>query len=94
MGILWYVCLLAFDTLCSASGRFAEFVLPDFVNPVIKGLLEFMVKGVAAGAVVVLGAIVCVAVSVPAGLAAGVIVAAVASFCLFLGALLGVGGRF
>ncbi len=94
MGILWYVCLLAFDTLCSASGLFAEFVLPDFVNPVIKGLLEFMVKGVAAGAVVVLGAIVCVAVSVPAGLAAGVIVAAVASFCLFLGALLGVGGRF
>lgn len=93
-GILWYVCLLAFDTLCSASGLFAEFVLPDFVNPLIKGLLEFMVKGVAVGAIVLLGAVVCVAVSIPVGLAVSAVMAAAASFCLFLGALLGVGGRF
>ncbi|HCT90403.1 MAG TPA: hypothetical protein DF613_03320 [Lachnospiraceae bacterium] len=94
MGGLWYVCLLAFDTLCSASGLFAEFVLPDFVNPVIKALLEFMVKGLAAGGIVILAAVVCVFVSVPVGLAAAVAVAAAVSFCLFLGALLGVGGRF
>lgn len=94
MAVLWYVCLLTFDTLCSASGLFAEFVLPDFINPVVKGLLEFMVKGLAAGAIVILGIALCVLVSAPVGLAVSAAAAAAVSFCLFLGALLGAGGRF
>lgn len=92
-GILWYIALLAFDTLSSASGLLAEFCLPDFVNPVVKGLLEFMIKGLAAGITVILGFIVCLAVSVPTGLVLAAAVAFAVSFCLFLGALLGVGGR-
>ena len=92
-GILWYVCLLAFDTLCSASGLFAEFILPEFVNAVIKGLLEFMVKGLVVGAVAVLAAVLCLLFSVPTGLAMSAAAAFAVSFCLFLGALLGVGGK-